>query len=380
MLPPVSVVTSSILMNFLNSNSKSDKFESLTSAPDSIISETTTAAILVDKNMLIQAVNSAVNSTTGFTPDQILGQKVDWLIPSPSNEHEIYSTDISINSKFYATIESMLDQSIDEPYVVLMTKCLTENGSLIPAKTTVLCLDDETCHNRQVVLFIRDLTSEAEMEKDLQEAKSRTDKLLKSIIPEKIDDLNIELTADLATVIVIELSGITDYVHTMSPQSLMTNLRLIYEAFEKRTKEFPLISIVKTDSEIVFLSAGLFDHVGQIDSQVEQSVSYCMKMIGDIEVLNEEIDIDLHLRIGVNVGGPVLGKILNEKTPCFEIIGSFIELAQRMAFDGDPDVIQVGENVLQYLDREKFVFENGKSLINPNGMMDQVFTVSNVVI
>lgn len=540
MLPPVSVVTSSILMDFLNSNSKSEKYESLTSAPDSIISETTTASILVDHHFLIQAVNSAVNATTGFTPDQILGQKVDWLIPFPRFEENGYDTDISINSKFYATIQNMLttrksgrpnnntinnnnrlangyittncsvynsfyttpnyssignslgnsskppisetssnfnlninmsssfagsklvstnfgtsinssssttttsnltlthinstligskmisnnsnsndasskklnknannstssisnsrksasnvevneeeeaqDDDADDgykgdPYVVLMTKCLTESGSLIPAKTTVLRVKEDSKSRPQVVLFIRDLSDENEKERELEDAKMRTEKLLKSIIPSQLEDLSSEFTADVATIILVEVSGLTEYVHTMSPQTLMQNLGVIYDSFEKKAKDFPAVSIVKTDSELLVACCGLFDHIGEIEYQVAQSVLFCSKMLDEMETINEQLDIDLHLRIAVNVGGPALGRLLNARTPSFEIVGPLIELAQRIVIEGENDVVQVGETVLQFLEKGKFEISNGMSLLNQNGTTDQIYIISNV--
>ncbi|OHS97956.1 hypothetical protein TRFO_35724 [Tritrichomonas foetus] len=372
MLPPVSVATTSFLMDFINNGNKNEDKEITMTASESILSATSCAAVMLDNKFIIQAVNKSVNEITGFTPDQILGRKVTWLIPEPSYET---GPNVKLNEKFYSALNRMITNENEEKYVVLNIKCMTENGMIIPSVATILYLPDVESGNDQFALLLRDLSKETELVKALQKAKSRTNKLLRSLIPKDVSNQERVFYSDEATVIMIEVSGLTEYVHTLSPQQLMQNLKTVYDGFEQIAAGFPAISILKMNVEQFVAISGMFSYHCDRREQAIQAVYFCSKMLEEVENINEELDIDLHLRIGINAGGPIIGSLLDQMMPTFEIFGDFVELAHRMQVEGEIGVIQVGEQVAKHLQPMDFEVRKGVPVICSFGMIEQIYTV-----
>ena len=412
MLPPVEVATSTFLMDFINNGNKNEDKEVSLSASESILAATSNAAVMLDMQYIIQAVNKAVNGTTGFTPDQILGQRISWLIPEPSYD---IGPNIETNDKFYKTLNRMRDsfnneesniydsnsysnhttnedinvgnlttttsnfnetENSDDCISSIMTiKCMTENGMLIPVRVIILFLPDKLNGNTQFALILRDLSKETEMLKNIQKARSRTNKLLRALIPKDVIGHEQAFSTDNGTVIMIEVSGLTEYVHTLSPQQLMENLKTVYNGFEKIAADFPAVSILKMNAEQFVACCGLFSYYDDIKEQAIQAVNFSSRMIEEIETINEELDIDLHLRIAINSGGPMIGSMLSPTMPTFEIFSPCIALAQKMQIEGEIGVIQVGETVAQQLQSPEYEVMKGIPIIGPAGSMEQVYAV-----
>lgn len=175
-------------------------------------------------------------------------------------------------------------------------------------------------------------------------------------------EMNNVFSSDFATVIFIQIIGLNDYVHILSPKQLMNHLKVIYDEFDRSSKEYPAVSILKMNTEQIIACCGLFSYFDDQKEQARQAVLYSLKMIKKIELINEDLDIDLHLRIGINAGGPIIGSMLSPMIPSFEIFGEFISLTKRVQSKGEVGIVNVSQLVANQLESSDFKIEKGITL------------------
>ena len=183
-------------------------------------------------------------------------------------------------------------------------------------------------------------------------------------------------TSDFCTVIVIEIYGLNEYVHILSPQQLTQYIKSIYDEIEKTSKEFPSVSILKMNIEQIVCCIGLFTFVNEIEEQAKQAVLYACSMTRKIDQINEELNINLQLKIGINSGGPIIGSMISPTTPSFEIFGDFISLAKRIQNECQIGVVNVSSHVADKLDKNIFGVEFETTLhVDSNDAEIQIFKV-----
>lgn len=369
LLPPLSILNNTYIMQFLTGTKSESAYEM--SASETIINSASSLAILLDdKTMIIQNVNKCLQTITGFTPDQVLGQPITWLIPPPKNDNS--SSDIETSTaQFYQQIKNL-----DEKVVNINTRCATESGNNKIMKASLLKVEDS------IFVMLRDLTHQTEQKKRIKDAKKRSDILIAGLIPP--DALNVIKSSkgaslfisDRATVIFIEIIGLSDNIHTMSPKLMLNTMNTIYDTFEAESAKFPAVHTLKTNDDLYVACCGLFDFKDDYRGQAEQAVDFALSILNKLEYLNEQLNTALNLRIGINMGGPLVGSVIDPSTPTFDILGSLIGSAIKMQSDGQVSIVQVSETVKEQLSKEKYKIDKGQILYGVRGMPDQVYLVT----
>lgn len=367
MLPPLELLANSALMKFIDQNIKEDDLAIALSSSQIILSTATQACVMFDKNMTIQTINQALKTMTGYLPDQVLGRNISYLFPSKSasNSAEVPQQDVSID-QFYTLIDH-LKRSEDEISSSKLT-IMKENGETLLVKASVIGVRDLSEEIDMFMIIMSDLTASTQHKKKIKLAKKRVEELFQSILPAQVvPDLRAKKVSQLflsniATVLFVEISGYSSYVHMMLPDQLMQGLDLIYSKFHESAEEFPAVHCLKTNDELFVACCGLFDYKEEPDFQVIQAIDYAQKLLEDMDYVNEQLEIALQLKIGINTGGPLVGSVLNSTTPTFDIFGSFISLACRMQADGPEGVIQIGESTYQYIDNKKYDVREGEKM------------------
>ena len=98
-----------------------------------------------------------------------------------------------------------------------------------------------------------------------------------------------------------------------------------------------------------------------------------MKKIGSI---NESLEQNLRIRVGVNAGGPIVAGVLGTDKPTFEIFGPAINMAQQMEHNGVPMQVHISRPVYELIyggnfdikERGEIDVKNGKAftyLVSP---------------
>ena len=372
LLPPHAVLGNKTVLTFVkggHSDENNDK-----TLVESIVECSSTAVIITNSSGIIQSINPSVTKMTGYQMDSLLGRPIGWLTSQQDDESTTGTSTMSTTSMsqdFKKVILSkaftLLRQNPDEVKVEGTLEINTNKEEFVVAHVTIVPVRRQR-EVESYIIIINDLTNEINQKKEMQVSKARVNKILASLIPPEAMPFvrkqeNAFFETELATVIEIEMDGINDLVSVMPPSQLMNALDTIYEKFDDIIRLYPAVKRMKTNDNLFVACCGLFDFKDDYEAQAEQAVKCSYEILKSVPSINEALSTSLSLRIGVNMGGPLVGVIINPQTPCFDLFGAPIGMAVKMVNEGQPMKLQVSEVMLRYLDPTKFKTEPGAVLI-----------------
>lgn len=378
MLPPLSVVQSPQLMKKFNPVKELNEVDFALTNEQMILASCANSIIIIDKDFTIQNTNIAFEKFTGFTPDQALGQPIFWIIPD--NMSSSRGDEALQQEQLLSRLREIVEEGATD-IASLKLAIITDSGNIEIVLCTiipVMRLKDEL---DSICIMLKDLSNEVRQKRLISDTKDRIENLIESLVPmEVVPQIkgNKGMTlfvSNSATVIFIEITELAGYVHTMSPKALMENMRYIYDEFDRAVTEYSAIHTLKTTDDLYVGCSGLFDFKDNPDIQVDQSISFCLDMIDKFDAINEQLDTDMHLRIGINHGGPLAGSVLNPTSPSFDMLGGIIGLAVKMQSDGPVGKVQVSESVKNIVNPEKYKIIEGDVLLGARGRPDKTFII-----
>lgn len=140
--------------------------------------------------------------------------------------------------------------------------------------------------------------------------------------------------------------------------------------------DFSCIYNIRNDNDQFVSVAGLFDSQNELKKQAESCLRYAIKVKKIIENigLEEQVNMFIHTKIAVCMGGPVYGFVDDPENPEFEIFTDLMDEADRIKNHGDLDVVYINENVYNNIDRNKFEIEEAfinTPLLNDRGESEE---------
>ena len=75
-------------------------------------------------------------------------------------------------------------------------------------------------------------------------------------------------------------------------------------------------------------------------------------LLDAIDELNEQLNANLMVRIGVNSGGPIIAGVLGTEKPLFDIIGDTINVASRLQSTDIPGNVQISKGTYELIAAE----------------------------
>lgn len=380
MLPPVRLVQNGTLDKL--EVKKSDYNDVSMTQSQIIIANTKQACVTLDSKLIIQYVNQSLCNMTGFTTDQVLGQPISFLVPktSFSQSSSGKSDDLQVD-QFYKAFDTISDpRNPEDDYIEIKTKMINESGHYITVRV-MLCgfrngqneIDSFTC-------VFSDLTAVVKQKEKVNKARERIDHLLEAMLPTEVlpylrTGKESIFYSEQATVSFIEFVGLTSMVHMYAPKQMMTFMNKICISFEDAAREYPAIHTLKTNDDLYIYCCGLFDFKDSPEIQASQSVDFALQVLKTIEDVNEEFETAITLRIGISMGGPLIGSVLDVKTPTFDLLGPVIGQAVKLQNDGQEGVVQVTQSVKNYLDPKKYIIKEGNVLYGARNIPDQSFII-----
>ena len=237
-LPPSSFITNSHLINYLTESFGKPNLIDIAprnlSDEEILINSVDEGVILIDKSMIIQSVNPAVQRMTGFLSDQLLGQNLLFLIPLTSRHIESVISFEKV--PFYQRLNEIISHTGDN-VAELNTKVLTDKGEEILVRTTIIGI----VHNKEfkwASIVLNDISNEVKLKKKLKEAKKKNEILLNYLLPQPVLE-KIRSTkrpayyvSNQATLINIQLDGFDDFFCTMSHKAMMSSIQNIYSKID----------------------------------------------------------------------------------------------------------------------------------------------------
>jgi PAS domain S-box-containing protein len=348
-LPPTEVVDSDNLMQFVDGTIQSSANDFIMSPAQMILSACATAAIYLDNEMTIQIVNTEVKKITGFTPDQLIGRHIDWVIGHGNDHNRDYDNQ---------RLHDYLCESTEAPSSEFLIQVTLENGGYATMTCNILSLP-----SRNSVLFLRDITEDTKQRQFAEVKKARTEQILQSLMPTQIREGGCQ-TVETVTLIFLEIIGITECVHTSSQQELLASLNRVYESFETLAKEIPSFTMVKSYEELLVGATGLLEDLAPAE-QIDQALTFCFSAMDQADSMNDQLDLNLRLKVVINTGGPVMFGALSQLIPNFEIFGELVTDTQALLMNADVGTLRIGPGVRQHLDPANYVAREVQSPSGP---------------
>ncbi|MGL5080476.1 MAG: adenylate/guanylate cyclase domain-containing protein [Microcoleaceae cyanobacterium] len=192
---------------------------------------------------------------------------------------------------------------------------------------------------------------------ELQEEQEKSEQLLLSILPkliaERLKSGENPIANDFpeASILFADLVGFTILSQQMAPEDLVQLLSVVFSVFDGLCDRHQLEKI-KTIGDAYMVVGGLpsFRH-----DHTESVAAMALDMQHEIAQLNIDYQINLSLRIGINVG-PVVAGVIGQKKFIYDLWGDAVNVASRMESHSLPGKIHVTEKVYHCL-KGQFQFE-----------------------
>lgn len=235
-------------------------------------------------------------------------------------------------------------------------------------------VDDRTAEIQRQIHILDEQATEIELrnsqlqEKNLliEEERQKSEMLLLNILPPKIAERlkkGEKIIADKfesVTVLFADIVGFTNMSARVSPEHLVENLSMIFTTFDLLAAKYKLEKI-KTIGDAYMLVGGLPEPTPNHAAQV---VRMALDACHEIEVLTEELDEKISIRIGIQTG-PVVAGVIGMRKFAYDLWGDAVNTASRMEATGEARRVHCTEDVYLLL-RNEFDFEE-RGLIDVKG-------------
>ncbi len=201
--------------------------------------------------------------------------------------------------------------------------------------------------------------------------KKQTEKLLHNILPVRIAELLKQTAGAIAeyfeevTVLFADIVGFTKLSEEKTASELVALLNRIFSKFDQLTEDYRLEKI-KTIGDAYMVVGGLptprHDHA-------EAIANMALKMQEAMAELNQDMNTNFQIRIGVN-SGPVVAGVIGKKKFSYDLWGDTVNTASRMESHGIPGQIQVTRTTYEALKLTYYLQHRGKINIKGKGEMD----------
>jgi class 3 adenylate cyclase len=301
-LPPEAVIHNMNLHNYILSQSSSSKQQM--SLGQTIIYESLSPILIVGVTQHIESANPAVTKTLGFRPEELIGQPLSSIICEADQEN--------IN-RFLTLLR--LGESRD--FCLESINCVTDANILVPTSMTILGMRKSSQADlNSFVILLRDETILQSQQKEVEEAKQKSEELLYEILPRDIvvrinkGEKNVNFSVEFATIMFIDIDKFSEFSKFLLPAQILGSLSTIFGLFDTLIKNYPTISKIKIIGDIYMCAAGLFHPNDPPQNAALDTVHFGFDCLQAIEDYNDNFDSELSIRIGINSGRPIIAGIL----------------------------------------------------------------------
>ena len=368
-IPPQLIVSDKDLKNILLN--KTEEKNNTTSISRNILHNSTDAMLCVSLSGVVEMVNPAVNSTLGFTPEQVLGQPITSFFSESDSQKVLSQLSVIADSQNSAVYEDHM-------------QCITDDRNLIPVYLTLLGMRRAEDSSIQSYVFI--LRNESDLirqQRDAEEAKSKSENLLYHILPQSIvmrincGEKDICFTVPNATISFLDVVKFSEFTKSLAPTEIMGTLSQLFMSFDKLIVKYPLITKIKLIGDIYMAAAGLFTDGSNPSEHANQTIRFCLSALAALDDVNVKLNSNLQIRIGVNSGGPVIAGVLGTDKPVFDIIGDPINVAARLQTTDIPCHIQIPQSTFDLLNPGEYNVEpRGEVFLKGKGQVMTYLIIS----
>ena len=191
---------------------------------------------------------------------------------------------------------------------------------------------------------------------DLEIEKDKSDRLLRSILPDKIADKLKEISGDKAfgedfenvTLLFSDIVGFTKVSSGHNAKEIVKALNALFSRFDERAKEMG-VEKIKTIGDAYMAACGVPE---ANENHARIMVDFAKGMLKDLADYNKTADIKFEIRIGLNCG-PVTAGVIGTHKFIYDVWGNTVNVASRMETAADPGGIRITEDLKENLAGQK---------------------------
>lgn len=215
-------------------------------------------------------------------------------------------------------------------------------------------------------------TTVKERTRELENEKNRSESLLLNILPKEIAE---ELTAHPdrtiakeypnVTVLFTDIVGFTSISGGLRAEQVVTMLNKMFSMFDERAQREG-IEKIKTIGDSYMAAAGLTPDKN--NDGAAKMITFAQNLLKDVEVFNQNSDVKLKIRIGLN-SGPLVAGVIGKTKFIYDIWGDTVNVASRMESTGEAMKIHVTESTKEQTANLFKYSENTQIDVKGKGMM-----------
>jgi PAS domain S-box-containing protein len=227
----------------------------------------------------------------------------------------------------------------------------------------------------RVVGVAQDITENKNLIRDLNEEKTKTERLLENILPKSIigelkrrqristESPVIAKRIDQATVLFADIVGFTSFAQSMDAEYVVAQLNQMVRVFDELVHKHG-VEKIKTIGDCYMLAGGVPDYQ---EDHAERVANVALEMMAELELINRALGQAFQIRMGIHSGALIAGVIGTAKY-VYDVWGDTVNTASRMESHGVPGEIQVSEDTYRLLS-DRYRFEE-RGLITVKGKGD----------
>ncbi len=215
-----------------------------------------------------------------------------------------------------------------------------------------------------------------ERTKELEAEKNRSESLLLNILPKEIameltehPDSTIAKEYPNVTVLFTDIVGFTKISGEMSAEEVVTMLNKMFSMFDERAQHEG-IEKIKTIGDAYMAATGLTQK--QENDGAARMIHFAQGLLEDVKTFNENSNIKLLIRLGIN-SGPLVAGVIGKTKFIYDIWGDTVNVASRMESTGLPMKIHVTETTKTQTSSLFQYSENTEIDVKGKGMMKTYF-------
>ena len=216
----------------------------------------------------------------------------------------------------------------------------------------------------------------AKTEANLTIEYDRAEGLLRNILPDaiatKLKD-SPELIAEEHKQVSVLFADIVNFTATSSkltPAKLITNLNRVFSRFDDLVSRHG-VEKIKTIGDAYMVVAGL---PNSREDHATIMISLALDMLDVAKEINEDSDIPLEIRIGIN-SGPVVAGVIGHMKFAYDLWGDTVNVAARMEELGAAGIIQITQDTRDLLGDEFSYRDLGKIPVKGKGEL-QTYSIA----
>nr|CAG4713841.1 unnamed protein product [Naegleria fowleri] len=338
------------LTAFLQKQSKKDLSHSDTSGIRALLNASVDGAILCNASGLIDLINPAAQRMFGYKQSDIVGMQIFTIFQKGDRETiEKTISELKLNTR--NSHDATSGDSLE-------LECVRKNQSTFPA--TINMFTANLGGAQVLACVIKDITQEKKHNALLAEEKSKSEHLLRNILPEAVaaklksgETFIAEKFNDI-TCFFSDMVNFTNMSSSLNPSELVMMLNTVVNGFDALTDKYNLEKI-KTIGDAYFCVGGL--HLQSTSDHPERCLRFSIEALTVVHDYNRgNSDQQINIRIGLNTGGAVAG-VIGTKKFAYDLWGDTINVASRMESTSLPGRIHLSRSTYERVHDLEFDFE-----------------------